>query len=216
MTAASGQPARTRPARVRLVPGQEYEVIYRIPGAHRYLRQFRAGFLSREEDQLLFDARGPRGVICPPYGGILVFDRRWVVSVRKVRKVTSARRRDRRAPVPARWKPIPERCGKPMERRFVDRERSWDDPDPVCGRPAGYPPHCASEESYERELSAKHSDQQRAVRRARYAAARAAGLSRADALRYVHRTSLTSPAQMLEETRLVPGHADAAVTCSSA
>ena len=72
------------------------------------------------------------------------------------------------------------RCRKPV-RPYETATVPALDPDPVCGRPEGHNGKCLSEDAYERERVRRDGPDARAVKRAKYAAARAAGATRAEA-----------------------------------
>ena len=112
----------------------------------------------------------------------------------------------RRSPGRRRDKPPPRpRCGKPMRSyrtRTADLPSAWPWPveDPVCGLPAGHPPHCLSEAAYEADLERRISPRRLQVKRERYAAARDFGLNRSEAIAYSSRTSLSHPAEFRRST----------------
>lgn len=73
------------------VPGQDYEVVYKIWGVHRKPRKARMGYLGPGTMGLQFDARGPNRSVRGQYAGTQELKPRWIISAVPVDRVLAAR-----------------------------------------------------------------------------------------------------------------------------
>lgn len=85
------------------------------------------------------------------------------------------------------------RCRRPLRPYSATPPAIVPDPDPLCGRPEGHRGKCLSEDAWEREKARKNTPEVREARRARYAAARAAGATRGEAILAASRSRAEHP-----------------------